>query len=165
VIGTEPAAGTQLSTAQPVTLLVSKGSDRVRVPDVVGLDDQAALDALSDAELAGTVVQRDSDELQGEVISQSPAAGSRVARGSQVTIFVSSGAITIPDVVGKLRKGAVTTLKKAGFVVTVTEEPTDDPLQVGRVTSMFPPAGSRAQRGDTVTISVGASPTPPPPTP
>jgi serine/threonine-protein kinase len=79
VIGTEPATGMQLSTAQPVTLLISKGSDRVEVPDVVGLDDQAALNALSDAELAGTIVQRDSDEPQGEVISQSPGAGKLVA--------------------------------------------------------------------------------------
>ncbi len=162
VIGTEPASGTQLSTAQPVTLLVSKGSDRVEVPDVVGLDDQAALDALAEAELAGTIVQRDSDEPQGEVIGQSPGGGQQVPRGSQVTIFVSSGAIVVPDVIGEPRKTAVTTLKKAGFVVAVSEETTDDSTQVGLVLSQFPPGGARAQRADTVTISVGAlSATPP----
>ncbi|HEX6585823.1 MAG TPA: Stk1 family PASTA domain-containing Ser/Thr kinase [Solirubrobacterales bacterium] len=155
VIGTEPGAGTQLSTAQPVTLLISRGSDRVEVPDVVGLDDQGALNALTEAELAGTIVQRDSDEPQGEVIAQSPGAGQLVPRGSQVTIFVSSGAIAVPDVIGEIRKTAVATLKKAGFVVAVTEETTDDPTQVAKVISEFPPGGSRAQRGDTVTISVG----------
>ena len=96
MIGTEPAAGTQTSTAQPVTLLVSKGSDRVEVPDVVGLNERAALNALSAAELAGTVVQRDSDEPQGEVVGQSPGPGKLVPRGSQVTIFASTGAITVP---------------------------------------------------------------------
>ncbi|HET8592840.1 MAG TPA: PASTA domain-containing protein, partial [Solirubrobacterales bacterium] len=157
VIGTEPAAGTQLSTAQPVTLLISRGSDRVEVPDVVGIDDQAALNALSEAELVGTIVQRDSEEPEGEVVGQSPAAGERVRRGSQVTIFVSSGAIAVPDVVAQPRRRAVTTLKRAGFVVAVTEETTDDPTQVGRVISEFPPGGSRAQRGDSVTISVGVA--------
>jgi len=83
-----------------------------------------------------------------------------VARGSQVTIFASTGAITVPDVVGQDRKTAVTALKKAGFVVAVTEETTDDPAQVNRVISEFPPAGSRGQRGDTVTISVGVAPGP-----
>src|SRR5215207_4221179 len=161
VIGTEPAAGTQTSTAQPVTLLVSKGSDRVEVPDVVGLNEQAALSALSAAELAGTVVQRDSDEPQGEVVGQSPGPDKLVPRGSQVTIFASTGAITVPDVTGQLRKTAVTTLKKAGFVPAVVEETTDDPDQVGRVISEFPPGGSRGQRGDTVTISVGVAPPPP----
>jgi beta-lactam-binding protein with PASTA domain len=161
VIGTEPAAGTQTSTAQPVTLLVSKGSDRVEVPEVVGLNQQAALNALSAAELAGTVVQRDSDEPQGEVVGQSPGPGKRVPRGSQVTIFASTGAITVPDVVGLTRKAAVTALKKAGFVPAVVEETTDDPNQAGRVISEFPPGGSRGQRGDTVTISVGVAPPPP----
>jgi serine/threonine-protein kinase len=166
VIGTEPAAGTQTSVAQPVTLLVSKGSDRVEVPDVVGLNEQAALNALSAAELAGTVVQRVSDEPQGEVVGQSPGPGKLVPRGSQVTIFASTGAITVPDVVGLTRKAAVTALKKAGFVAAVVEETTDDPDQAGRVVSEFPPGGSRGQRGDTVTISVGvASPTETVPTP
>jgi beta-lactam-binding protein with PASTA domain/predicted Ser/Thr protein kinase len=159
-IGTEPAAGTQLSTLQPVTLLISKGANKVEVPDVVGLDDQAALAALQAAGLSGTEVQRDSEEPQGQVVAQSPGAGNLVPRGSQVTIFASSGAITVPDVVGQARKAAVTALKKAGFVAAVTEQATTDPAEVGIVLSEFPPGGSRGQRGDTVTISVGvASPT------
>jgi eukaryotic-like serine/threonine-protein kinase len=166
VIGTEPAAGTQLSTSQVVTLLISRGTNRVEVPDVVGLDDQAALAALQSAELAGVLVQRDSTEPEGEVLSQSPGAGNLVARGSQVTIFVSTGAIAVPDVVGQVRKAAVTALKKAGFTPAVTEETTDDPTEVGVVISQFPPGGSRGRRGDTVTISVGvAAPTTTTPTP
>ncbi len=155
VIGTSPSAGTQLSTLQPVTLLVSRGANTVLVPNVVGLNDQAALAALSNAGLSGTEVQKDSTEPAGKVLSQSPGAGKRVGRGSQVTIFASTGAITVPDVTGQLRKDAVNALKKAGFTAAVTEQPTTDPAQVGVVISEFPPAGSRGQRGDTVTISVG----------
>jgi len=160
VIGTTPPAGTQLSTVQPVTLLVSRGANTVLVPNVVGLNDQAALSALSNAGLSGTEVQKDSTEPAGKVLSQSPGAGKRVARGSQVTIFASTGAITVPDVIGQLRKDAVTTLKQAGFTVAVTEQTTSDPAEVGVVLSEFPPSGSRGQRGDTVTIAVGvAAPT------
>jgi beta-lactam-binding protein with PASTA domain/predicted Ser/Thr protein kinase len=157
VIGTSPPAGTQLSTAQAVTLLISRGANTVTVPNVVGLDDQAALAALGNAGLSGTEVQRDSTEPQGKVLSQSPTAGKQVARGSQVTIFASTGAITVPSVIGQTRKAAVTALKKAGFVPAVTEENTTDPTQIGVVISEFPPGGSRGQRGDTVTISVGIS--------
>jgi serine/threonine protein kinase len=155
VIGTSPPAGTQLSTLQPVTLQVSRGANTVIVPNVVGLNDQQALAALSQAGLSGTEVQKDSTEPQGKVLSQSPGAGKRVGRGSQVTIFASTGAITVPDVVGQLRKDAVNLLKKAGFTVAVTDQVTADPTQVGAVISEFPPAGSRGQRGDTVSISVG----------
>jgi eukaryotic-like serine/threonine-protein kinase len=159
-IATEPAAGTQLSTSQVVTVVVSRGTNQVEVPDVTGLDDQAALAALQNAGLSGVLVQRDSTEPEGTVLNQSPGAGKLVARGSQVTVFASTGAITVPDVVGQDRKTAVNALKKAGFTAAVTEENTDDPAQVGRVISEFPPGGSRGRRGDTVTISVGvASPT------
>ena len=128
--------------------------------DVCGLDDQAALATLSNAGLSGTEVQRDSTEPQGKVLNQSPAAGKQVPRGTQVTIFASTGAITVPDVVGQDRRTAVTALKKAGFTVAVTEQQTTDPAQINRVISEFPPAGSRGQRGDTVTLSVGvAAPT------
>jgi serine/threonine protein kinase len=157
VIGTEPAAGTQLSTAQAVNLLVSRGANTVEVPSVVGLNDQTALAALSNAGLSGTEVQQDSTEPQGKVLNQSPGAGKRVARGTQVTIFASTGAITVPDVVGQTRKSAVSALKKAGFTPAITEENTTDPTQVGVVISEFPPGGSRGQRGDTVTISVGVA--------
>jgi beta-lactam-binding protein with PASTA domain/predicted Ser/Thr protein kinase len=156
-VGTEPAAGTQLSTSQVITLLVSRGTNQVEVPNVVGVDDQAALAALQDAGLSGVLVQRDSTEPEGKVISQSPGAGKLVARGSQVTVFASTGAITVPDVVGQDRKTAVNALKKAGFTVAVTEETSSDPAQANRVISEFPPGGSRAHRGDTVTISVGVS--------
>jgi beta-lactam-binding protein with PASTA domain/predicted Ser/Thr protein kinase len=156
-VGTEPAAGTQLSTSQVITLLVSRGTNQVEVPNVVGVDDQAALAALQDAGLSGVLVQRDSTEPEGKVISQSPGAGKLVARGSQVTVFASTGAITVPDVVGQDRKTAVNALKKAGFTVAVTEETSSDPAQANRVISEFPPGGSRGRRGDTVTISVGVS--------
>jgi eukaryotic-like serine/threonine-protein kinase len=78
-----------------------------------------------------------------------------------VTIFASSGAITVPDVTGQARKTAVTALKKAGFVVAVTEQETTDLTKVGLVISEFPPGGSRGQRGDTVTIAVGIPSTTP----
>ncbi|HEY7121208.1 MAG TPA: Stk1 family PASTA domain-containing Ser/Thr kinase [Solirubrobacterales bacterium] len=159
-IGTEPAVGTQLSTAQPVTLVISRGANTVSVPSVVGMDDQAALATLQNAGLSGVLVQRDSTEPEGKVLSQSPGAGKVVARGTQVTIFASTGAITVPDVVGQDRKTAVNALKKAGFTVAVTEQETTDPADLNRVISEFPPGGSRGRRGDTVTISVGiAAPT------
>jgi len=158
VVGTEPAAATRLQTGASVTLVVSKGTNRIAVPSVVGLDDEAALSALSQADLGGSIVQRDDDGPAGQVVGQSPAAGQLVKAGAQVTVFVSSGAIAVPDVLGDLRKTAVTTLKKAGFTTQTTESPVDDPSQVGRVTAQFPPAGSRGQRGDVVSITVGTSP-------
>ncbi len=165
VIGTEPAVGTTVESGSTVKLLVSRGSNRVEVPDVTGLNDQQALDALEAVELGGNVVQRDDEAPAGEVVGQSPGAGRMVARGTQVTIFVSTGVVVVPDVRGQQRKAAVTALKQEGFIVSVSEEPTTDVDESNRVINQFPPGGSRGQRGDTVTITVGVLEAPPPPAP
>jgi serine/threonine-protein kinase len=166
-VGTEPVAGTSLPSGSTVQLVISRGSNRVEVPGVIGLDDQQALSALSDVGLNGNIVQREDEAPAGQVVGQSPGSGQLVRRGSSVTVFVSTGAISVPDVIGELRKTAVATLKKAGFIVSVNDQETTDPNQVGRVITQFPPGGSRGSRGDTVTISVGrAAPVPEPePTP
>jgi serine/threonine-protein kinase len=160
-IGTEPAAGTEIQAGTTVKLIISRGSNTVEVPNVVGQDDQAALNALETAELGGTIVQRDDEAPAGEVVAQSPSAGKRVKKGSTVTIFVSTGSVAVPDQLGQTRRAAVTTLKRAGFVVSISEQPTDDPLQVGKVINQFPPGGSRGQRGDTVSIVIGTAPAAP----
>ena len=156
-IGTEPPAGTQLSTQQPVTLLISKGATRCWSRTCVGQDDQAALNALANAGLSGTRgPARLRPSPQGKVVGQSPGAGKRVGRGSRCDDLRLHRRDHRPRAsVGQPRKTAVNALKKAGFVVAVTEQETSDPAQVGGVISEFPPGGSRGQRGDTVTISVG----------
>jgi serine/threonine-protein kinase len=155
-IGTSPAAGTEIQASTPVKLIISRGSNTVEVPSITGLDDQAALNALESAELGGTIVQRDDEAPAGEVVAQSPSAGKRLKKGSTVTIFVSTGSVVVPDQLGQTRRAAVTALKRAGFVVSVSEQPTDDPVEVNKVINQFPPGGSRGQRGDTVSIVVGA---------
>jgi serine/threonine-protein kinase len=155
VIGTDPGAGFSVNTGQTVKLIVSRGSNKVEVPSVIGLQDDQALARLQSADLAGTVVERDSEEPAGKVVAQSPTAGRMVKPGSAVTIFVSTGTISVPSVLGQDRASAVTALKRAGFVVAIEEQPTTDVAQSNRVLNQFPPGGSRGQRGDTVTISVG----------
>ncbi|MCE3266089.1 MAG: pknB [Solirubrobacterales bacterium] len=155
-IGTEPGPGTSISSGSTVILTISRGSNKVEVPDVVGLDDQQALTILSDAELGGNVLQRDDDAPQGLVVGQSPGPGRLVKRGAPVTIFVSSGAIAVPNVIGLTRKQAVTSLKREGFTPSIVEEPTEDPAEDNRVLSQNPPAGTRGQRGDPVTLTVAA---------
>ena len=85
----------------------------------------------------------------GQVIRQTPSAGSRVDPGSTVTIVVSEGEETakVPNVIGKLRPDAVTALREAGLDPTVSEQETDVPSKVGKVTDQFPPPGAEVEPG------------------
>lgn len=156
VIGTDPAAGTEISVGSTVKLEVSSGNAKVAVPDLIGLQAEAALSALEGEGLVGSIVERDVSAPTGEVVSQSPSAGSKIKKGSQVTLFVSSGAVVIPNLIGETRASAVRQLRALGLKTRVVQDPSAPPEDFGLVVDTYPPVGSRAKRGDTVTITVGS---------
>jgi beta-lactam-binding protein with PASTA domain len=85
VISQQPGPGTVLK-GSTVTLVASKGQPYVSVPDVRG---KSAGDAQRELEAAGLVAGRGFDIPGGDntVISQSPAGGSSVRKGSTVTLY------------------------------------------------------------------------------
>jgi serine/threonine-protein kinase len=91
VTAQEPKAGTLVSPDTRVTLEIGKESETVTVPNVVGLDQPSAESQLKDAGLEVNVEQQESPAVpEGLVISQSPSAGTNVAKGTTVTITVST---------------------------------------------------------------------------
>jgi serine/threonine-protein kinase len=155
VTRTDPAAGTEISVGSTVKLVVSSGTAKSTIPDLVGSQLDAALAELESAGLTANVVQQDASAPAGEVVDQAPSAGTKVKKGSQVTIFVSSGAVVLPDVIGEDRSTAVKRLKKLGLIVVVRIDSTSPPEDFGLVVDQYPSAASRVQRGDTVTLTVG----------
>src|SRR3546814_9296457 len=83
-----------------VEVVVSTGKPDVEVPGVVGKSEQEATDQLEAAGFKVNREERDTDDPEGEVIDQNPAAGEPATSGSEVTIFVADGPETIPGVVG-----------------------------------------------------------------
>jgi serine/threonine-protein kinase len=90
VVGQDPAGGTSADKGSRVTITVSRGPREVDVPDVVGLDQGAARSALRGAGLGVKVVERESPESEGTVLSQSPSGGTSVPEGTTVTITVAA---------------------------------------------------------------------------
>jgi eukaryotic-like serine/threonine-protein kinase len=91
VVESRPAAGTQVPVPSPVGLLVSAGPSVVLAPDVVGRNFASARLLLEQVGLAvGDVTSRDGSSADGAatVLSQSPAAGSQVARGARINLEV-----------------------------------------------------------------------------
>jgi eukaryotic-like serine/threonine-protein kinase len=167
VIDSQPAAGSEVDKGSTVTLVVSKGRAKVSVPKVTGLDSQTAQSELRQAGLDVTIAKQASTESPGTVLSQDPAAGSSVPRGTEVQLVVAKRPPKIPDVTGDGEADARTALTDAGYKVRVQRQQTSDPTQVGKVISQSPAAGQRRTKGSTVTIVIGkAAPTPTPtPTP
>jgi serine/threonine-protein kinase len=91
VIATRPQAGSQLPIPSTVALVISAGPTVVVAPDVVGRNFAQARSLLEQVGLAlGNVTSTDGANPDGSatVVSQTPAAGSQVARGAKIDLQV-----------------------------------------------------------------------------
>ncbi|MGF1666175.1 MAG: transglycosylase domain-containing protein [Acidimicrobiia bacterium] len=141
------------------------------VPSVVGLDVNAARAELRKAKLGANVVEVPSLSPAGEVLAQSPGAGSSVPQGTGVTIEVSTGIPptgVLPTVNGLTFDAALAALQafsdenRLDLVFQRSTREVTDPGQVGLVVALGPGAGSEVGYGATVTIVVGVAAPPPP---
>lgn len=160
VIRTDPTANIKVDKGTEVVVFVSAGPAPAPVPDVIGVDQVAATQTLVNA---GFVVQKStaasSSVAAGAVISTNPAADTPAPRGSTVKIVVSTGPeqVTVPNVFHQSQSTATTTLTNAGFNVTVVQVPSSV-AENGLVFAQIPSAGSTANKGSTVQITVGTGP-------
>jgi beta-lactam-binding protein with PASTA domain len=155
-IGTDPSEGTELAREETVTLRVSKGPNLVEVPSVLGLDQAIAESQLRRADLVPNVETEESAAAEGTVITQDPGSGT-VPRGSEVTIVVSTGieSVAVSSVIGQSQQAARATLRAQELKVAVQKQDVPSENDDGVVIDQSPPAGTRVQAGDTVTILVG----------
>jgi eukaryotic-like serine/threonine-protein kinase len=89
VVRTDPEAGTELGVGERVTIVVSSGeSDTVEVPNVVGKDFDDASDILDELDLdaEGRSAIPFIGRKDGQVVEQRPSPGTRVERGTTVTL-------------------------------------------------------------------------------
>jgi beta-lactam-binding protein with PASTA domain/predicted Ser/Thr protein kinase len=133
----------------------------VAVPNVVPLQENLAVQKLTNANLTPNVI-RDYDEnvKKGIVISQNPNAGARVVKNSTVDIHVSRGPppVTVPNVIGKTRDDAVATLSDAGLQPKVFTVHSSKPPNT--VTGQDPAGGKKVTKGARVRINVSTGPQP-----
>ena len=157
VIGSDPGPGTSVACDSRVTLLVSRGVRLVAMPDTVGEQVDVARAQLEALGLVVETESRNADEPEGQVIAQTPGPGQQVRRGSRVHLVYSTGAgsIVVPDVVGQQQEAAKATLISRGLEVTIVKQATSDGSADGIVLDQSPDPGSRARKGDIVTIVVG----------
>jgi serine/threonine-protein kinase len=159
VFAQTPDAGARIAQDERVTITVSTGVPEVEVPKLAALPFNDALQLLSDRKLKAD--RRDvfsAIRLPGEVVSQDPKPGNKVAEGSTIIVRVSKGKETlpVPSVTGQERADAESELKAAGFDVNVITGPSE--AAEGTVFAQNPDAGFEAAKGSVVQISISEGP-------
>jgi serine/threonine-protein kinase len=167
VIRQNPEAGETLKEGGTVRLVVSRGSGKVAVPDLVGQTASYAESKLEESELRGDR-QPDaySDTVSsGSIISQDPVAGTEIERDSTVKYVVSKGSeppgdVIVPNLEGMTQSEAQSSLNGEGLVLGSVSEDYSDTVPAGRVISQSPAAGQTISEGSTVNITLSLGPEP-----
>jgi serine/threonine-protein kinase len=158
VISQTQVAGTEVAQGSNVDVVVSSGKNKKAVPDVSGSELADAANELGQAGFKTKTSREASSSVDsGKVIRTDPPAGDRVDEGSTVTIIVSSGPeqTSVPNVLGMTAEQAKAEIEGAGFVYrqggTAPSNASDD----GKVVAQNPSGGTKAEKGATVTVTIG----------
>jgi eukaryotic-like serine/threonine-protein kinase len=154
----EPSSGNKIPKGNTVTIFVSTGVAKVRVPDVRNKDSTDAAAAIAALGLKPDVHQVPSDQDPGTVVAQAPKPGVKLAKGSKVRINVSNGPaqVAVPPVVGIPFAQASSELQAKGFKVDRVDQDSNEPPDT--VLRQDPGANTDAPKGSTITLTVSRGP-------
>ena len=150
IVGTDPSAGAKVSKNSTVLVTVSSGKTPTSIPSLSNLTVEAAKTALGARKLAmGTNTPENSATITaGTVIRSEPAASTAAREGDVVNLFISTGLVTIPSVVGADIGDANTQLG----VLQLTINPVADSTCTGSNVKSQSLTGDQPQRS-TITLT------------
>ena len=159
-VSSDPGAGASVLLGGEVTVHFSSGSAMVEVPDVTGMSQSEARSSIEGAGLVwGDVLTEDSASTSaGQVIRTDPGAGTSVERGETVSVVISSGRTTVPQITNMESQEAQAAITAAGLTYnsSTVEATTTDSALDGKyvVTAVNPAEGTSLEIGSAVSITV-----------
>jgi eukaryotic-like serine/threonine-protein kinase len=175
VVDQAPSPGTNLKPGDQVTFSVAKTTPRsstttsaapapaqpqtVTVPDVVGMAEAAAVQALGNAGILPSIAFVASEESLGTVVAQAKPAGTAVPFHSHAQINVAMGPSrtatqSVPRVIGTTLQEAVAALNAAHLRLIYLELP-GPRASAGKIVQQSPSPGSRAPENAQVLVFLG----------
>ena len=127
----------------------------ITVPSLVGKPVEVAENTLKDLHLRYSVDEIANNEVPaGQVISQTPSAGTKVKEQRIIHLTVSKGgeAILIPDLKGLTLEQAKERLNKLGLSIGAIENGNDPDLADNLIISQSPQPATRVNKGTSVNI-------------
>ena len=163
VIGTDPKIGKTIKTKNKVTLIVSKGSKKVKIEDYTGQDFETVKKKLEKSKITVLSVTKDvsaSENVKaGSIISQDVKAGEKLGKGDKITFTIPNIYSAYPNftdgtyTVDSVNKFA----SDNGITVDVTYVE-DASSNNGAIIYQNMAAGSKINKGDNLRIKVVKNP-------
>lgn len=168
IVSQTPDALTKAEANTTVEVTLSSGKGEVSVPSVTGMDETTAYNTLTNS---GFTPVKDyaysADVAQGNVIEQSPNAGSPAKAGDNVKIVISRGveqaeatSVAVPGVTGLTEDAARSAIQNVGLAVGNVSSAYSDSVASGQIISQSPVTDTAVDAGTAVdfVVSMGAEP-------
>lgn len=168
IVSQTPDALTKAEANTTVEVTLSSGKGEVSVPSVTGMDETTAYNTLTNS---GFTPVKDyaysADVTQGNVIEQSPNAGSLAKSGDNVKIVISRGkeqaettSVAVPGVTGLTEDAARSAIQNVGLAVGNVSSAYSDSVASGQIISQSPVVDTAVDAGTAVdfVVSMGAEP-------
>jgi eukaryotic-like serine/threonine-protein kinase len=143
VVTQNPGAFEVVSPGRKVLLIVSKGTEKVEVPNLVGKTEEDAQKLAAEKGLKISIFERKSSYTHPDktVISQKPVPGSMVDKNSQIELVISDIGLGVktPDLLGKTVGNAKAFLEPMGISLLFRSESLNDNTVI---MGQDPPPGS-----------------------
>ncbi len=131
----------------------------IKVPDVIGLEITEAVNKLQEEgfKIADEQKETSSDEVPaGKVAKTNPVAGVKKTKGSEVTLYISTGnaGYVMEDFTGKNYLTVKGTLEAYGIYVILEKKDVDNVTDASIILEQSVKAGEKVSKGDTVTLYI-----------
>lgn len=160
IISMAPPAGSRLAEGQTISIIISKGPERYKVPNLKGKNISQATVALANENLVvgTTVTEFNAKVPKDQIISINPEPGTMVKKNTEINIVISKGEEMFPlaNYVGKSSEQALNELTDAGFVV-VQKEAFSQSVPRGIIITQSPEKPEIA-KGAKVTLTISKGP-------
>ncbi|MBR5337460.1 MAG: Stk1 family PASTA domain-containing Ser/Thr kinase [Lachnospiraceae bacterium] len=159
VISQSIQKGQTVAKNTTIEVAVSSGAASIVVPSVLGLEEQAAVNRLSDYKLRAVRDYKYDDNVEaGQVISQSPEEDEKAKEGDTVNLIISRGRedrmVTVPDLRGKSQASAKTLLESKGLKLGEVTNVYSETYKRGEVCEQSEAPGTSIMSGSVINISV-----------
>ncbi len=165
IVSQSPKPDMEVKKGKSIRVNISKGSGMETVPNVIGMTESQAREALEAKGFQlGRVTEEESSQVAGTVVRQSPVSGTEAESGSVVDIVIAKEVqkqeVAMPGLLGKSLASAQAAIENAGLTVGNVTYAYSSDYPEGQVMEQQYGSGTSLEKGTSVSIviSKGAEP-------
>lgn len=164
IVSQDPVAESNVKKGREIEVVLSKGTELITVPSLIGVDLKDIGIRLANLSLErGAVDKRYDDKYaENQVMSQDPESGDKVKEGTEINLTVSKGKqperVNMPDLKGLTLDKARKVLENNKLVLGTINKEESTQYNSGQIVSQNTNSGVLVEEGSVINVIVSKGP-------